>query len=411
MDLSLIEAFSEFKTSKNLNKEDMLSIIEEIFRSMLVKAYGTDENFEIITDSERGEVEVVHRRVIVADVDWQDELLEIPYSEAVKIQSDFEIGEEVFQDVPISSFSRRGVLSFGQQLKTKLLERQKQAIHDKYVDRIGEVILGEAQFSNKKETIVVDQDGNDLKLFRTEQIPGEFFKKGDTVKAVIIGVEMKNAQPIISLSRIDNLFLERLLEVEIPEINDGLITIKGMARLPGEKAKLAVESYDEKIDPVGSCVGVNGSRIKGIVRELRGENLDIVNYSSNISLFVARALSPAKVAKVSVYEDEKYAEVWLESDQISLAIGKNGSNIKLASAITGLRIDVFREGDVADLEDVRLSEFVDEIEPWMLEELKKIGCDTAKSVLTLSKEELVRRTDLEEENVDAIFEVLREEFE
>jgi N utilization substance protein A len=411
MDLTLIEAFSEFKDSKNLSKQDMMDILEEVFRSMLIIAYGTDENFDIVSDSERGEVEVVHRRVIVADKDWQDELLEIPYSEAIKIQSDFEIGEEVFQDVPISSFSRRGILSFGQQLKTKLLEKQKRAIYDKYIDRVGEVIVGEVQFSNKKETIVVDQDGNDLKLLKSEQIATEFFKKGDTVKAVIKSVELKNGQPFILLSRTDNMFLTRLLEREIPEIADGLITIKAMARIPGEKAKLSVESYDDKIDPVGSCVGVNGSRIKGIVKELRGENLDIVNYSSNLSLYVSRALSPAKISKVHINEEDAFAEVWLESDQISLAIGKNGSNIKLASSITGLRIDVYREGEFADMEDVLLTEFSDEIESWMIDELKNIGCDTAKNVLALSKDELVRRTDLEEEHIDHIFEILRAEFE
>ncbi len=408
------DAFAEFKQDRNIDRESMVQILEEVLRNMIVKSFGTDENFDVITyvDDEKCDVEIIRRRVIVPDDKWEDELLEIPYSEAIKIQSDFELGEEVYEDIPFRAFSRRAILMFAQTLKVKILENQKSAIFNKYKDRVGEIISGEVNQMNKRELIIVDKDGNDLKMPRTEQIPTDIFKKGDIIKAIILKVEIKNTQPVIMLSRIDNSFLEKLLENEVPEIQDGLITIKSIARTPGEKAKVAVESYDERIDPIGSCVGVKGSRINGIVKELRGENLDIINYTSNLPLFIARSLSPAKVSSVAIDEERMAASVWLEADQVSLAIGKNGMNIKLAAKLTGYRIDVYRDGvQEIDVDDVSLNEFTDEIDSWMIDELRNIGCDTAKSVLKLSAEELVRRTELEEEQVADIMAILQAEFE
>lgn len=407
----LIEAFSEFKDSKNIDKETMMRVLEDVFRSLIIKKYGSDENIDVITNTDKGDLEIIRRRLILDDDDVVNDNFEIAYSDAIKIQSDFQVGEEFYEDIDIDQeFGRRAVMAFGQNLKTKILEIQKESIYKKYKDRVGDIIVGEVSQAWKKDIAIMDEDGNELRLPRLEQIPSDFFKKGDTVKAVISRVEIRNTVPIITLSRIDDLFLEKMLEQEVPEIEEGLITIKAIARIPGEKAKIAVETYDDRIDPVGSVVGVNGSRIKGIVKELRGENIDVVNYSSNINLFIARALSPAKVGQVKINEDRKKADVELKADQVSLAIGKNGSNIKLAAKITGYQIDVFRD-DEDYIDDVNLSEFTDEIDAWIIDEFKKIGCDTAKSVLAISAEELVRRTDLEEDTVTEILNILKSEFE
>jgi N utilization substance protein A len=413
--INLIESFSEFKEVKNIDRATLMSIIEDVFRSMLLKKYGSDENFDIIVNPDRGDIEIWHNREVVDDEFAEDsfdydEAKHIGLTEAKKIDADLEIGEEITTPVKLLDFGRRAVLAVRQNLVSKILELEKDSLYKKYKEKVGELMTGEVYQIWKKELLILDEDGNELLLPKTEQIPSDFFKKGDSIKAVVQRVDMKNNSPIIVLSRTSSTFLERLFEMEVPEVFDGLITIKKIVREPGERAKVAVESYDDRIDPVGACVGMKGSRIHGIVRELKNENIDVINYTSNASLFITRALSPAKITSVKIDEETKRAEVFLKPDQVSLAIGKGGHNIKLAGKLTGYEIDVYRDTDI-DTEDVDLEEFSDEIESWILDELKNIGCDTAKSVLELSNEELVKRTDLEEETVKEVKMILQSEFE
>lgn len=413
--INLIESFSEFKEVKNIDRATLMSIIEDVFRSMLLKKYGSDENFDIIVNPDRGDIEIWHNREVVDDEFAEDsfdydEAKHISLTEAQKIDADLELGEEITTPVRLLDFGRRAVLAVRQNLVSKILELEKDSLYKKYKEKIGEIMTGEVYQIWKKELLILDEDGNELLLPKSEQIPSDFFKKGDTLKAVVQRVEMKNNSPVIVLSRTSPAFLERLFELEVPEVFDGLITIKKIVREPGERAKVAVESYDDRIDPVGACVGMKGSRIHGIVRELRNENIDVINYTNNPTLFITRSLSPAKITSVKIDDETKRAEVFLKPDQVSLAIGKGGHNIKLAGKLTGYEIDVYRDTDI-DTEDVDLEEFSDEIESWILDALKGIGCDTAKSVLELSTDELVRRTDLEEETVVEVKQILQSEFE
>lgn len=408
--LNLIESFSEFKEFKSIDRVTMMRILEDVFRTTLRKRYGTDEHIDIIINPDKGDLEIWVNREIVPDGEVEDENTQIAYSDAIKIQPDFEIGEEVSEEIKIEDFGRRNILALRQNLASKILELEKDSVYKAYKDRIGEIITGEVYQIWKKEILILDDEGNELILPKSEQIPTDFFKKGDSLRAVVYRVDMKNNMPVIILSRSAPEFLERLFELEVPEIFDGLITIKKIVREPGERAKVAVESYDDRIDPVGACVGMKGSRIHGIVRELRNENIDVINWTSNLQLLVARSLSPAKITSLNVNEDEKRIEVFLKPDQVSLAIGKGGHNIKLASKLVGYEIDVYREG-AEDVDDVDLDEFGDEIDNWIIDELKAIGCDTARSVLDLSTEELVKRTDLEEETVEEIRKILQSEFE
>jgi len=408
--INLSEQFAEFKESKNIDRTNMMRIMEEVFRAAIIKKYYTDENIDITVNVDKGDLEIWRNRKIVADDDLDLENLEIPYSEAIKIDPDFQIGEEVTEPVVLADFGRRAVLAIRQNLKGRIDDLENEGIFKKYKDRESEIVTGEVYQVWKKETLVLDDEGNEMVLPKTEQIPSDFFKKGDTVRAVIESVEMKNNKPAIILSRTSPKFLERLFEQEVPEVFDGLITIKKIDRVPGERAKVAVESYDDRIDPVGACVGMKGSRIHGIVRELKNENIDVINYTTNNQLFIQRALSPAKITSISIDEEKKRADVFLKPDQVSLAIGKGGHNIKLAGKITGYEIDVYRDTDV-DVEDVDLDEFSDEIEGWIIDELKAIGCDTAKSVIDIGFEDLVKRTDLEEETVKDVINILKSEFE
>jgi N utilization substance protein A len=416
--VNLIESFSEFKDIKNIDRATLMSIIEDVFRSMLIKRYGTDKNYDIIVNPDKGDVEIYKNRTIVDDDFAEDsfdfdENKHISFSDAQKIEPDFEIGEDVSEKVKLEDFGRRAVLSVRQNLVQKILELEKSEIYNKYKEKVGDVISAEVYQVWKKEIMLMDDEGNELLLPKTEQIPSDFFKKGDTVKAVVSKVDLKNGTPSIIVSRTSPVFLERLFENEVPEIFDGLITIKKIVREPGERAKVAVESYDDRIDPVGACVGMKGSRIHGIVRELKNENIDVINFTNNSNLLIQRALSPAKITSIKIDEDTKRAEVFLKPDQISLAIGKGGFNIKLAGKLTGYEIDVFRDTDIdAETEDdVDLEEFSDELDSQIIEALKTIGCDTAKSVLELSEEDLMRRTGLEEETVKHVRDVLSAEFE
>lgn len=406
----LIESFSDFKDIKSIDRVTMMSILEDVFSGVLIKQFGSNENFDIIINPDKGDLEIWWNREIVPDGEVEDPNKEIALSEAIKIEPDFEVGEEASEEVRLEHLSRRNILSLKQNLAARIQDLEKDSIYKKYKDRVGEIVTGEVYQVWKKEILILDDEGNELILPRSEQIPSDYFKKGDTVRAVVSKVEMKNTTPYIILSRTSPVFLERLFEMEVPEIFDGLITIKNIVREPGERAKVAVESYDDRIDPVGACVGMKGSRIHGIVRELRNENIDVINFTSNNVLFITRALSPAKITNIKLDEDKKKADVYLKPDQVSLAIGKGGHNIKLASRLAGYEIDVYRE-DEEDVEDVDLEEFADEIEHWILDELKSIGCDTAKSVLELSKDDLVKRTDLEEETIDEVVRILRSEFE
>jgi N utilization substance protein A len=408
--INLVESFSEFKEFKNIDRSSMMLILEDVFRNMLMKKYGSADNFDIIVNIDKGDLEVWHNRVIVEDGEVEDPSAEIAYSEAIKIEPDFEIGEEVSEPVKMADFGRREILAIRQNLSSKILELEKDSVYKKYQERIGDLITAEVYQVWKKEILALDDEGIELILPKTEQIPSDFFRKGDSVRAVVARVEIKNNNPLIILSRTAPVFLERLFEQEVPEVYDGLITIKKIVRVPGERAKVSVESYDERIDPVGACVGMKGSRIHGIVRELRNENIDVINYTTNPNLYITRALSPAKISSITFDEKNKRAEVFLKPDQVSLAIGKGGFNIKLAGLLTGYEIDVYRDTEV-ETEDVDLLEFADEIEDWVLSELKNIGCDTAKSVLNLSVEDLVKRTDLEEETIQEVMRVLRAEFE
>jgi N utilization substance protein A len=408
--INLVDSFSEFKEFKNIDRETMMRILEDVFRHMLIKKYGSDEGFDIIVNIDKGDLEVWRNRLIVEDDDITDENKQIGYSKAIEIEPDFEVGEEVSEVVKLADFGRREILAMRQNLISKILEYEKENIFKDYIDRVGQIINGEVYQVWKKEILVLDDEGIELILPKSEQIPSDFYRKGDAIRAVVSKVEMKNGTPFIILSRTSPVFLERLFESEVPEVFDGLITIKKIVRIPGERAKVAVESYDDRIDPVGACVGMKGARIHGIVRELRNENIDVINYTTNPSLYITRSLSPAKITSIKINEDENRAEVYLKSDQVSLAIGKGGYNIKLASKLCGYEIDVYRDAD-SDYEDVDLQEFDDEIEPWIIDALKAIGCDTAKSVLENSVEDLAKRTDLEEETIKEVLKILRAEFE
>jgi len=408
--INLIETFSEFKELKNIDRATMISVLEDSFRSVLIKRFGTDENFDVIINLDKGDFEIWRNREVVADEELEDANLQISLTEAKKIDQDYELGEEVTDEVKFLDFGRRAILSLRQNLSARILELEKDSIYHKYKDRIGEVVTGEVYQIWKREILILDDEENELILPKAEQIPSDFFRKGDTVRAVVVRVEIRNNNPLIILSRTSPVFLERLFEMEVPEIFDGLITIKKIVRVPGERAKVAVESYDERIDPVGACVGMKGSRIHGIVRELKNENIDVINYTTNTQLFIQRALNPAKISNIKLYDEGNRAEVYLRPEEVSLAIGKGGLNIRLAGQLTGYEIDVYREMEEDD-EDVKLDEFTDEIEGWILDELKAIGCDTAKSVLDLSVEDLVKRTDLEEETIREVRGVLDAEFE
>ncbi len=408
--LELIESFSEFKEFKNIDRETMMNILQDVFRSMLKKKYGTDDHIDVIINPDKGDVEIWINREIVPDGEVEDDNIEISLSDAVKIEPDFEVGEEVAEEVKLDDFGRRNVLSLRQNLISRILELEKDHIYKKYKERIGEIITGEVYQVWKREILILDDEGNELILPKSEQIPSDYFKKGEAIRAVVARVDLRNNSPIIILSRTAPEFLERLFELEVPEVFDGLITIKKIVREPGERAKVAVESYDDRIDPVGACVGMKGARIHGIVRELKNENIDVINYTNNDKLFIQRALSPAKITTIEIDEVDSRADVYLKPDQVSLAIGKGGHNIKLAGKLTGFEIDVYREG-AEDIEDVDLDEFSDEIEEWVITELKSIGLDSAKSVIELDKDELMKRTDLEEETIEDVINVLRAEFE
>jgi len=408
MQLNLIDSFREFKEFKNFDKETMMAILEDVFRNMIIKKYGSDENFDLIINPEKGDIEIWRNREIVKNGTVEDENEQIALSDALKIEDDFEVGEDVSEEIKLESFGRRSVLSLRQNLVGRIMEIEKDAIYQKYKVRIGEVINAEVYQIWKREILLVDDDDNEVVMPREHQIPGDFFKKGDSVRAVVAAVELRNNTPRIILSRTAPEFLERLFEQEVPEIYDGLITIKKIVRSPGERAKVAVESYDDRVDPVGACVGMKGSRIHSIVRELRNENIDVINWTENEELLMARSLSPAKVSSITLKGESARAEVYLKSDQVSLAIGKGGNNIKLAGLLTGYEIDVFREDDESE-EDVELMEFSDEIDEWILKEFIKIGCDTARSVLDLDEEGLISRTDLEAETVKEVIRILKKE--
>ena len=408
--INLVETFSEFKEFKNIDRETMMRIIEDVFRHMLTKKYGSDENFNVIVNIDKGDLEIWRNREIVEDDDVEDENQQIGYSEAIKIEPDFEVGEEVSEEVKMKDFGRREILTIRQNLMAKIQEYEKDSIFKKYKEKIGDIITGEVYQVWKKEILVLDDEYIELTLPRSEQIPSDFYRKGDTLRAVVSKVDMRNNTPVIILSRTSPVFLERLFEQEVPEVYDGLITIRNIERVPGERAKIAVESYDDRIDPVGACVGMKGSRIHGIVRELRNENIDVINFTGNSSLYISRALSPAKISSITLNEADKRADVFMKPDQVSLAIGKGGYNIKLASRLTGYEIDVYRDTDF-DNEDVDIQEFNDEIDQWIIDDLKSIGCDTARSVLDLSIEDIVSRTDLEEETIKEVVRILKAEFE
>ena len=407
---NLFDTFSEFKELKNIDRATMMNVLEEVFRKSLIKIFGTDENFDIIINIDKGDFEIWRNREVVEDNELEDPNLQISLSRAKEIDEDYEVGEEVTDEVRLEDFGRRAILSLRQHLTSKILEIERNNVFAKYKKRIGQIISGEVYQVWKREILILDDEGNELILPRDEQIPSDRFRKGDLLRAVVVRVEMRNNTPLIIISRTSPVFLERLFEFEVPEIYDGLITIKKIVRQPGEKAKVAVESYDDRIDPVGSCVGMKGSRIHGIVRELRNENIDVINYTTNTQLFIQRALSPAKINSIKINEEEMSAEVFLDPDEVSLAIGKGGLNIKLASQLTGYDIDVYRETE-EDEEDVNIDEFSDEIDQWILDILKSVGLDTAKSVLELDKPELERRTDLEKETIDEIVEIFKSEFE
>jgi N utilization substance protein A len=407
--INLVETFSEFKEFKNIDRETMMRILEDVFKHMLEKRFGSSENFKVIVNIDRGDLEIWRNRTIVDDGAVEDENTQIALSDAVKIEPDFEVGEDVSEELKLLDFGRREILSIRQNLVAKIMEYEKDSIYRKYMEKVGEIITGEVYQVWKKEILILDDEGYELSLPKQEQIPSDFYRKGDTIRAVVARVEMKNNTPAIVISRTSPVFLERLFESEVPEIFDGLITIKKIVRVPGERAKVAVESYDDRIDPVGACVGMKGSRIHGIVRELKNENIDVINYTTNSTLFIQRALSPAKISSIHLDEVNKKAEVYMKPDQVSLAIGKGGYNIKLAGKLTGYEIDVYRE-DI-DSEDVDIQEFSDEIDQWIIDELKTIGCDTAKSVLELEVKELVKRTDLEEETIKEVIRILKAEFE
>lgn len=410
--INLIESFQDFKEAENIDRPTLMKVLEDVFKTLLRKKYGSDESFDVIVNTEKGDLEIVRRRMIVEDGAVENPVIEIAYSEAVKIEPDYEVGEELYEEVEIQSFGRRAILAAKQTLASRIGDLKKNALVQKYGDRVGDIINAEVYQVWKKEVLLLDEDGNELILPKSEQIPADYFKKGESIRSVIKKVELKNNAPVIILSRTHPTFLAKLLEIEVPEIFDGLIVIRKIVREPGERAKVAVESYDDRIDPVGACVGMKGSRIHGIVRELKNENIDVINFTNNIQLLIQRSLTPAKITRMNVDSEGKRAEVFVSPEQVSLAIGKRGVNIKLAEDLTGYVIDVYRdnEGEMAEY-DIDLDEFSDEIEGWIIEELKRIGCDTARSVLDLTPTELERRTDLEKETIDDIREILRTEFE
>ncbi len=408
--INLIDSFQEFKEAENIDRPTLMKVLEDVFKTLLRKKYITDENFDVIVNDQTGDLEIFRRRIIVEDENVEDINLQIPYSEAIKVEPDYSVGEEVYEEVDVRNFGRRAILAAKQTLTARISDLKKNNLVKKYADRVGDIINGEVYQIWKKEILLLDDEGNELIMPKSEQIPSDFFKKGEAVRAVVKKVEMRNNSPIIVLSRTHPSFLEKLLEIEVPEIMDGLIVIKKIVREPGERAKVAVESYDDRIDPVGACVGMKGSRIHGIVRELRNENIDIINYTNNVQLLLQRSLTPARINKIELNNEDNSADVYLDPDQVSLAIGKKGVNIKLAQELTGYSIDVYRDVKEDTEYDIDLDEFADEIEPWIIDEFKKIGCDTALSVLDLSIEELVRRTDLEEETVRDVRKVLESEF-
>lgn len=410
--ISMVDTFKEFKETKNIDRTTLMSVLEESFRNVIAKIFGSDENFDVIVNPDKGDFEIYRNRIVVADGEVKDENKEIALTEAQKIEPDYEVGEEVSEQVNFAQFGRRAILNLRQTLASKILELEHDSLYNKYKDRVGQVIAGEVYQVWKREVLLVDDENNELILPKSEQIPSDQYHKGETVRAVILRVDNENNNPKIILSRTSPMFLERLLEAEVPEIADGLITVKRIARMPGERAKIAVESYDDRIDPVGACVGVKGSRVHGIVRELGNENIDVINYTSNVKLFIQRALSPAKISSISIDEENHKAEVFLRPEEVSLAIGRGGLNIKLASMLTEFTIDVFREVDESDAdEDIYLDEFADEIDQWIIDALKNIGLDTAKSVINAPREILVEKADLEEETVDNVLRILKSEFE
>lgn len=410
--MNLVETFSDFKTGKNIDRPTMVRVLEDVFRSLIKKKYGSDENFDVIVNTQKGDLEMWRVREIVPDGEVTDIQQQISVSEAQSIDEDYEIGEECYEQLELEEFGRRAIMAARQTLVSRIMELEKDEVYKRYIDRVGDIVLGEVHQILKREILIMDDaTGNELVLPRNEMIKGDFFRKGDMVRGVIKEVKMRNNNPVVIVSRTDEKFLEKLMEQEVPEIEDGLITVKKIVRIPGERAKVAVESYDDRIDPVGACVGMKGSRIHGIVRELKNENIDIVNYTNNITLFIQRALTPAKVSNIELDTENMKAAVYLKPDQVSLAIGRGGTNIKLASKLSGYEIDVFRDVVEIEVDDVDLDEFTDEIESWIIDTLKGIGCDTARSVLELSREELIRRTDLEDETVDNVLSILASEFE
>ncbi|MFC2530061.1 transcription termination factor NusA [Segatella oris] len=410
--ISMIDTFREFKDTKNIDRTTLVSVLEESFRNVLAKIFGSDENFDVIVNPDKGDFEIYRNRVVVADGEVEDENKQIALGEALKIEPDYEIGEDVSEQVNFAKFGRRAILNLRQTLASKILELEHDTLYNKYKDRVGQIVSGEVYQIWKREVLVVDDENNELILPKSEQIPADVYRKGETIRAVILRVDNENNNPKIILSRTSPMFLERLLEAEVPEINDGLIAIRKIARMPGERAKIAVESFDDRIDPVGACVGVKGSRVHGIVRELCNENLDVVNYTTNINLFIQRALSPARVSSINIDEENHKAEVYLQPEEVSLAIGRGGLNIKLASMLTEYTIDVFREVPEGEAdEDIYLDEFSDEIDQWVIDAIKSIGLDTAKAVLNAPREMLIEKADLEEETVDHVINVLRAEFE
>ena len=410
--INLIEAFQEFKDAENIDRPTMMKVVEDVFKTLLRKKFTSDENFDVIVNAEKGDLEIIRRRMIVDDGEVMDPLAEIAYSDAVKIEPDFEVGEELYEEVNIYDFGRRAILAAKQTLASRISDLKKNVLVKKYGDRVGEIVNAEVYQVWKKEVLLLDEEGNELILPKSEQIPSDFFKKGESIRAVVERVDLKNNNPVIILSRTSHKFLSKLLEIEVPEIFDGLIVVRKIVRDPGERAKVAVESFDDRIDPVGACVGMKGSRIHGIVRELKNENIDVINWTNNINLLIQRSLTPAKITSMDIDQEGKHASVYLKPDQVSLAIGRRGVNIKLACELTGYEIDVYRdnEGEVEEF-DIDLEEFSDEIEPWIIDELKRIGCDTARSVLNLTAEELERRTDLEKETIDELRKILSDEFE
>jgi len=410
--VNLIDTFSEFKELRSIDRSTLISVMEDSFRNVISKMFGTDENYDVIVNPDKGDFEIYRSRTVVADDELEDPNLEISLTDAKKIDEEYEIGEDVTDTVDFLGFGRRAILTLRQTLSSKILELQKDSIFAKYSEKVGQVVSAELYQIWKKEMLLIDEDNNELYLPKTEQIPTDFYRKGDNVRAVVAMVENKNNNPKIILSRTSPMFLQRLFEMEVPEIQEGLITIKSIARIPGERAKVAVESYDDRIDPVGACVGVKGSRIHGIVRELRNESIDVINYTANTSLFISRALAPARINSIRLDEEGKRAEVYLRPEEVSLAIGKSGQNIKLASMLTGYTLDVYRDiDDEEEIVDIYLDEFADEIDQWVIDAFKAIGCDTARSVLAVPRQDLIRRTDLEEETIDDVIAILKSEFE